>query len=100
MRCFLNNDFYAYVSIGKKPIKILKDVPGMIANRLLHALAREAFSLIENGIATAEDIDNALKFGSAFRAAASGMLEVADIGGLDIWLTAGDNIFPHYQISE
>ena len=91
--------FDFYVSIGKKPVKILKDVPGMLANRLLHALAREAFSLIENGVATAEDIDSALKFGPAFRAAATGMLEVADIGGLDIWLIAGDNIFPHLENS-
>jgi len=88
-----------YLEIGKKPVKVLKDVPGMIANRLLHALAREAYSLIENGVATVGDVDNALKFGPGFRAATTGMLEVSDLGGLDIWLAAGDNIYPHLENS-
>ena len=50
------------------------------------------FSLIEKGIALPEDIDKALKFGPAFRYATTGQLEVADMGGLDIWATVGDNL--------
>ena len=82
-----------YENIGKKPVKIKKDVPGLIANRMLHALAREIFSLIEMQVASAEDIDKALKFGPGFRNATTGMLEVVDMGGMDIWCTVEDNLF-------
>lgn len=82
-----------HVKAGKYPVKVLKDVQGLIANRMLHALAREAFSLMENGIASPEDIDAALKFGPGFRSATTGILEAADMGGLDIWCTAEDNLF-------
>lgn len=83
-----------YVNSGKKPVCVKKDITGMIANRLLHAQAREAFHLVEIGAGSPEDIDNALKFGPCFRNATTGMLEVADMGGLDIWLAGEDNIFP------
>ncbi|WP_315785328.1 MULTISPECIES: 3-hydroxyacyl-CoA dehydrogenase family protein [unclassified Bradyrhizobium] len=78
--------------IGKRVAKVAKDVPGLIANRIQQAIAREVFSLIEQGVADAADIDTALKFGPAFRYAATGQLEVSDFGGLDIWLTVGDNL--------
>jgi len=81
-----------YVRCEKQPVKVLKDIPGLIANRLLHAQAREAFHLIEIGAAAAEDIDRALKFGPGFRSATTGMLEVADMGGLDIWCIGEDNL--------
>ena len=73
-----------YYNSGKQTVKILKDVPGLVANRIQQAIAREVFSLIEMGVAEPEDIDKALKFGPAFRYATSGQLEIADIGGLDI----------------
>ncbi len=89
-----------YVNSGKKPVCVLKDITGMIANRLLHAQAREAFHLVEIGAGNPEDIDNALKYGPCFRNATTGMLEVADMGGLDIWLAGHDNIFPTLNNSE
>jgi 3-hydroxybutyryl-CoA dehydrogenase len=81
-----------YASIKKQTVKVLKDVPGLVANRIQQGIAREVFSLIEQGIAAPEDIDKALKFGPAFRYATTGQLEVADFGGLDIWCTVGDNL--------
>lgn len=81
-----------YNNAGKQTAKILKDVPGLVANRIQQGVAREVFSLIEEGIAAPEDIDRALKFGPAFRYATTGQLEVADMGGLDIWCTVGDNL--------
>lgn len=84
-----------YVSCEKKPVRIMKDVPGMVANRILHALARECFHLLDEGVTEIEDLDNALKFGPCFRNATTGMVEVADMGGLDVWLAAEDNLFPH-----
>lgn len=81
-----------YTSAGKQTVKVLKDIPGLVANRIQQAIAREVFSLIEMGAAEPKDIDKALKFGPAFRYATSGQLEIADIGGLDIWCTVGDNL--------
>ena len=95
------NDVYElYEKCEKKPVKVMKDITGMIANRLLHALAREAFHLVEVGAGEPEDIDNALKFGPCFRNATTGMLEVADMGGLDIWVAGEDNIFPALDNSD
>lgn len=81
-----------YNSAGKQTVKVLKDIPGLIANRIQQGVAREVFSLIEMGAASPADIDKALKFGPAFRYATTGQLEVADMGGLDIWCTVGDNL--------
>lgn len=83
-----------YTACEKKPVRVLKDVAGMIANRLLHAQAREVFHLLELGVAEKEDIDRALMYGPCFRNATTGMLEVADMGGLDVWLAGEDNLFP------
>ena len=81
-----------YRRSGKQTVKVLKDVPGLVANRIQQGVAREVFSLIERGIAEPADIDRALKFGPAFRYATTGQLEVADFGGLDIWCVVGDNL--------
>ncbi|TBW40688.1 3-hydroxyacyl-CoA dehydrogenase family protein [Siculibacillus lacustris] len=81
-----------YGRVGKQTVKVLKDVPGLVANRIQQGVAREVFSLIERGIASPADIDKALKFGPAFRYATTGQLEVADFGGLDIWCVVGDNL--------
>lgn len=81
-----------YKKSGKQAIKVLKDVPGLVANRIQQGVAREVFSLIEQGVASPADIDKALKFGPAFRYATTGQLEVADMGGLDIWCIVGDNL--------
>ena len=82
-----------YLSIEKQPINVKKDISGMIANRMLHALAREAFHLIEIDAVSPEDIEKALKYGPGFRSATTGILESADLGGLDIWCTVEDNLF-------
>ena len=83
-----------YASINKQTVKVLKDVPGLVANRIQQGVARGAFSIIEQGIADPIDVDKALKFGPAFRYATTGQLEVADFGGLDIWCIVGDNLLP------
>ena len=84
----------------KVPVKVLKDVTGMVANRLLHAQARECFYLIDQGIAEPEDVDKALMFGPCFRNATTGMMECADMGGLDIWCAAEENFFPDLSNSD
>jgi len=61
-----------YRSIGKKPIHIRREVKGHIANRLQAALWREAFYLVEQGIASVEDVDTAVAHGPGLRCALLG----------------------------
>lgn len=89
-----------YKEVKKQTVKVLRDVPGLVANRIQQGVAREVFSIIEMGIAEPEDVDKALKFGPAFRYATTGQLEVADFGGLDIWCTVGDNLLKHMDNSQ
>lgn len=56
-----------YRSIGKKPIHIRREVKGHLANRLQAALLREAFYLVEQGIASVEDVDTAIAHGPGLR---------------------------------
>lgn len=89
-----------YLSIEKQPISVKKDIPGMIANRMLHALAREALHLIEIDAVSSKDIEKALKYGPGFRSATTGVLESADLGGLDIWCAVEDNLFKELNSSK
>lgn len=70
---------------GKKPITIMKSVPGFVGNRLQIALFREALHLLEQGVATLEDIDTAVSFGPGFRYPVLGPFRVSDFGGLDVF---------------
>lgn len=79
---------------GCVPIMVRKDVPGFIANRLQHALGREAYSLIESGVATPEDIDAAVRFGFGFRYLAAGPIMQKEIAGLDVHAAAAATIYP------
>jgi len=81
------------VSIGKKPVKILKEVPGFLGNRLQFALYREALYCLKDGIASAEDIDKAVKGTLGFRSPTLGPLETSDLGGLDTFLSIAEYLF-------
>lgn len=69
---------------GKRPVLVRQDIPGFIANRIQHALAREAISLLEKGVASAEDIDEVVKWSLGIRLALSGPLEQRDMNGIDV----------------
>lgn len=69
--------------IGKQPIMINKDVPGFLLNRFQFAILREAMHIMEQGIASKEDVDNVFKYALGIRYACLGPLEIADLGGLD-----------------
>ena len=68
---------------GKHPVLVKKDVPGFLANRLQHALFREAISIVEHGIASPKDVDEAIKYGFGMRVGISAPFEVMDMCGLD-----------------
>lgn len=70
--------------IGKTPVVVEKDIPGFIGNRIQSAMAHEAWSLLNDGVASAEDIDTAVKGTFGFRLPALGVFEKGDHSGLDI----------------
>jgi 3-hydroxybutyryl-CoA dehydrogenase len=79
---------------GKRTVTVRKDVPGQLGNRLQHALLREAFHIIQEGVASVEDVDVAVKFGPGLRFPAYGLLEHADMVGLDMVQAIDDYLFP------
>jgi 3-hydroxybutyryl-CoA dehydrogenase len=79
-------------NIGKSPILLKKEISGFIANRLQTALMREAFYLLNEGVASARDIDTAITAGPGSRWAFTGPIEIADFGGLDTWQSVFDNV--------
>jgi 3-hydroxybutyryl-CoA dehydrogenase len=85
--------------IKKQPVKIEKELPGFLINRIQMAMVREVFDLYEKGVASAEDIDKAVRGSIGFRLAGVGPLRTADLGGLDVWLNAGKNLLPEIQSS-
>lgn len=77
---------------GKTPVRVKKDVPGFIGNRLQHALWREAISLVENDICDAEAVDTVIKASFGRRLAVLGPLENADLVGTDLTLDIHKNV--------
>jgi len=82
------------LKLGKKPVRVLREVPGFLFNRLQLALYREALYCLETGVATAEDIDGVVKAGYGFRLANLGPLETSDFGGLDTFYRLAQHLFP------
>lgn len=80
--------------IGKKAVMVKKDAKGFIGNRLQLAILREAMYIVQSGIADAQDVDNAIKYGIGFRYACLGPLETADFGGLDIFYHVAEYLVP------
>ncbi|MHB8867378.1 MAG: 3-hydroxyacyl-CoA dehydrogenase family protein [Thermoleophilia bacterium] len=84
---------------GKHPVRVEKDVPGFVANRLQHALWREAISIVERGIADAATVDECIRYGFGLRLPRLAPLENADMVGLDLTLSIHDYILPHLEAS-
>jgi len=68
-------------------------------NRIQIAMVREVFDLYEKGLASAADIDRAVRGSIGFRLASIGPLLTADLGGLDLWLRVCGNLLPKIQSS-
>ncbi len=81
-------------ALAMRPVHVKKDIPGFLANRMQHALMREALSLAERGIASAEDIDAAVQYGFGMRFLGAGPFLQKDIAGLDIHHAAATTIYP------
>ena len=76
------------------PVRVQKDKPGFLANRLQHALSREAFALIDEGVASPEDVDAAVRFGFGFRFLAAGPVMQRDHAGIDVHCAAAATMYP------
>lgn len=104
--CEANDEAYADALIafmrrcGMVPVKVLKDLPGFLANRLQHALSREAFDLIDRGIASPEDVDAAVRFGFGFRFLAAGPVLQRDHAGIEVHASAGATMYPSFCNSD
>ena len=84
---------------GKHPVRVNKDVPGFVGNRLQHALWREAISIVENGIADASTVDECVKFGFGLRLPILGPMENADMVGTDLTYSIHNYILKYIERS-
>lgn len=80
--------------IGRSPVILQKEVPGFIVNRIQVAMLREAFHLMEMGVATAEDIDTVMKGSMGFKWAFCGPMESQDLAGLQTTKYMVENLLP------
>jgi 3-hydroxybutyryl-CoA dehydrogenase len=85
--------------VNKRPIRVNKDVPGFVANRLQHALWREAISIVERGIADAATVDEAVKYSFGLRLPKLAPMENADMVGTDLTLSIHSYILKHLENS-
>lgn len=69
---------------GKVPIRVRRDVSGYVGNRLQRALMREALAQVAERLASAEDVDRAVRYGFGLRFLVRGPLAQRDVAGLDL----------------
>jgi 3-hydroxyacyl-CoA dehydrogenase len=81
-------------ALGKKPVVVWKDVPGFVGNRIQVAMMRECFHIVEQGIASAEDVDTLVKNSFGFRLPVIGPFESFDLVGLDVVLAVAEYLLP------
>ena len=81
-------------AVGKAPIRVNKDVPGFVGNRLQQALMREAMWMIHDGVTTAEGIDTAVRYGFGFRFVACGPFLQKEMSGWDTNFAVATALYP------
>lgn len=84
--------------LGFVPVIVKKDVPGFLANRIQAAMMREVWHVLENDIASPEDVDTAVTFGFGCRLLAAGPVLQKEISGLDVTYLANKNVFPDLSV--
>lgn len=80
-------------SANKTPVVVQKDIPGQVGNRLQYALFREAVSLVERGVCSAEDVDTVIKMSFGRRLSTIGVLETADVNATSLWANISAYLF-------
>ncbi len=79
---------------GKEPTLVRKDIRGFITNRIMYAMYREAFYLVENGYATVEDVDRTCRNDGGHWMPFCGLFRYMDITGLPAYYTVMKDLFP------
>jgi len=79
---------------GKEPTLVRKDIRGFITNRIMYAMYREAFHLVENGYATIADVDRACKNDGGQWMAFCGLFRYMDLTGLQAYHAVMKDLFP------
>ena len=72
-------------AMGLVAVRVLRDVPGFVENRVLYAIMRECLSLVDKGVISAEELDTCVKWGIGFKLAVIPPLQLLDVAGLDIY---------------
>ncbi len=85
--------------MGKHPVVVRREVAGFVGNRLQAALFREALAIVEQGIATAEDVDAVVTNSFGRRLAVVGPFAAMDVAGLDVVLRVMDQLTPEISSS-
>ncbi len=86
--------------LGRIPIRVERDVPGFLWNRLQSALMREALHIVEEGIARPEDVDLSVQWGLGLRWTAVGPFRVMDLAGLGTFQAVLANVYPHLSAAQ
>jgi 5-formyl-3-hydroxy-2-methylpyridine 4-carboxylate dehydrogenase len=73
------------LGLGLIPVRVLKDVPGFVENRVLYAIMRECLSLVDKGVVSQEELDTCVQWGIGFKLAVIPPLQLLDVAGLDIY---------------
>jgi 3-hydroxybutyryl-CoA dehydrogenase len=87
-------------SANKVPVVVRKDIPGQIGNRLQYALFREAVSLVEKGVCSAEDVDTVIKMSFGRRLSTIGILETADVNATSLWANISAYLFKELDTAQ
>lgn len=72
-------------SLNMLPVKVDRDVPGFVENRILYAIMREAVDLVERGVIEPEHLDTCVSWGIGYKLAVVGPMALLDMAGLDIY---------------
>ncbi|MFP9191395.1 3-hydroxyacyl-CoA dehydrogenase family protein [Natrialbaceae archaeon A-CW1-1] len=87
-------------STERDPILVERDVPGFVWNRIQFAVVRECLHIVEEGIATPQEVNRAIRDGYAIRTAAIGPFETMDIAGLDLFSAIAEDLYPELASDE
>ncbi len=83
------------IDVGLRPVVLDRAMPGFIGNRLQFAVMREALHIVEAGYATAEAVDEVMRFSLGRRYSVQGPFESADLGGIQVFLKVAEQLFPN-----
>ena len=91
--------FQLLKDIGKQPVRVRKEIPGFLVNRIQTAMFREVLSLLEQEVASPEDIDTAVKGSFGLRLGVIGVLETMDMAGLDLMYKGTRHLYQYIDHS-